>query len=112
MQDSGHTSHMYFLGFDSSTQSLTGQIIEVTGDNARLVWESALNFERDLPAYGTRHGMLPSDDPKVAEAPPAMWAKALEIMMARVAASGLELSRIAAVSGSAQQHGTVYLGDG
>lgn len=103
---------MFFLGFDSSTQSLTAQIIEVDGETSRLVWESALNFERDLPTYGTRHGTLPSDDPKVAEAPPAMWAKALELMMARVAASGLDLSRIAAVSGSAQQHGTVYLGEG
>jgi len=103
---------MYFLGFDSSTQSLTGQIVEVEGAHSRLVWESSLNFERDLPAYGTRHGITPSDDPKVAEAPPAMWAKALEIMMARVAASGIDLAGIAGVSGSAQQHGTVYLGEG
>ena len=108
---------MFFLGFDSSTQSLTAQLIEVRNSSGhpehdvRLVWESSLNFERDLPVFGTRHGVLPSDDPKVAEAPPAMWAKALEIMMARVAASGLDLSKIAAVSGSAQQHGTVYLGD-
>lgn len=103
---------MLFLGFDSSTQSLTAQVIEVEGEQARLVWESSLNFERDLPTYGTRHGQLPSDDPKRAEAPPAMWAKALELMMARLAASGLDLSEIAAVSGSAQQHGTVYLGEG
>lgn len=103
---------MLFLGFDSSTQSLTAQMIEVDGDAAQLVWESSLNFERDLPAYGTRHGIVPAADLKVAEAPPAMWAKALEIMMARVVASGLDLSKIAAVSGSAQQHGTVYLGDG
>lgn len=103
---------MFFLGFDSSTQSLTAQVIEVAGETSRLVWESALNFERDLPTYGTHHGTLPAADPKVAEAPPAMWAKALELMMARVAASGLDLSRIAAVSGSAQQHGTVYLGEG
>ena len=112
MQESGHTRGVFFLGFDSSTQSLTAQIVEVNGVNSRLVWESALNFERDLPAYGTRHGVVASADPTVAEAPPAMWAKALEIMMARVVASGLDLSQIAAVSGSAQQHGTVSLGDG
>lgn len=103
----------FYLGFDSSTQSLTAQIIEVDDvhTSARLVWESSLNFERDFPAYGTRRGVLPSADPRVAEAPPAMWAQALDVMMARVAASGLDLSKIAAVSGSAQQHGTVYLGD-
>jgi xylulokinase len=99
-----------FLGFDSSTQSLTAIVIDVDGDDrASLVWESQLNFEKDLPEFGTRHGVLPNDDPRVAEAPPAMWVAALEMMFGRLAASGLDLSRIAAISGSAQQHGTVYL---
>jgi xylulokinase len=102
---------MLFLGFDSSTQSLTAQIIEVVGDTASLVWESALNFDRDLPQYGTRHGVSPNADPRIVEAPPQMWADALDMMMARIAASDVDLSSIAAISGSAQQHGTVYLGD-
>jgi xylulokinase len=38
-----------------------------------------------------------------------MWVEALDIMMGRVARSGLDLTRIAAISGSAQQHGSVYL---
>ena len=38
-----------------------------------------------------------------------MWADALDLMMARVAASGVDLRAIAAISGSAQQHGSVYL---
>src|SRR5688572_29373443 len=38
-----------------------------------------------------------------------MWVAALEAMMRHVAESGLDLSRLAAISGSAQQHGSVYL---
>src|SRR5690242_18062429 len=38
-----------------------------------------------------------------------MWADALEAILGKVAASGLDVSRIAAISGSAQQHGSVYL---
>ena len=38
-----------------------------------------------------------------------MWVEALDLMMARLAGSGIDLSRLAAVSGSAQQHGSVYL---
>ncbi len=38
-----------------------------------------------------------------------MWAAALDLMMARLAASGLDLTQLSAISGSAQQHGSVYL---
>ena len=37
-----------------------------------------------------------------------MWVAALDEMMARVASS-IDVSRVAAVAGSAQQHGSVYL---
>ena len=37
-----------------------------------------------------------------------MWAEALDVLIGQLAASGLDLGRLAAVSGSAQQHGSVY----
>lgn len=98
-----------YLGLDASTQHLTLQAIDVESDEPRLVFEHATNFDRDLPAYGTRHGILPSDDPRVAVAPPLMWADALDRAMAAFARSGFDVSRVAAMSGSAQQHGSVYL---
>ena len=98
-----------YLGLDASTQHVTLQAIDVDSDAPRLVFEHTTNFDRDLPAYGTRYGILPSADPRVAVAPPLMWAEALDRAMAAFARSGLEVSRVAAVSGSAQQHGSVYL---
>ena len=79
-----------YLGLDASTQHLTLQAIDVDSDAPRLVFEHTTSFDRDLPAYGTRHGILPSDDPRVAVAPPLMWAEALDRAMAAFARSGLE----------------------
>jgi xylulokinase len=101
-----------YLGLDSSTQSLAAIVIEVDDRSARVVLDTSIAFDEALPQYGTRHGVLPNDDPGIAQSSPAMWADALDLMLARLTASGLDLSRLAAISGSAQQHGSVYLGAG
>jgi xylulokinase len=98
-----------YLGLDSSTQSLTAIVLDVERDACRIVFESSLSFDETLPRYGTRHGVLPHADPAVAQSSPVMWAEALDVMLARVARGGLDMSRLAAVSGSAQQHGSVYM---
>lgn len=102
-----------YLGFDSSTQSLTATVIDVTGDDRRIVFEHVLEFDAEFPEFGTSHGVVVSgDEGRTVTAPPAMWAAALDRMAAILAASGLDLSRIRAVTGSAQQHGSVYLAAG
>jgi len=98
-----------YLGFDCSTQSLSAVIVEIDGPRRAVVFERSLEFESALPAYGTRRGVLPTDDLRIAVSPPIMWAEALDRVMAAIAASGLDLSRLMAIAGSAQQHGSVYL---
>jgi xylulokinase len=98
-----------YLGLDSSTQSLSAIVLEVEGDSRRVVFESSIVFDDTFPEYQTHHGVLPSDDPTTAASPPLVWVAALELMMARLARSGVDLDRLAAISGSAQQHGSVYL---
>lgn len=97
-----------YLGLDSSTQSLTAVVVEIAGGGRRVVLETSLDFDEALPLYGTRHGVLPDLDPAVGVAPPLMWAEALDRMMARLARS-INVAQIAAIAGSAQQHGSVYL---
>jgi xylulokinase len=97
-----------YLGLDSSTQSLTAVVIQTDDNQRRVVLETSLNFDEILPHYGTRNGVLPDPDPAVGVAPPLMWADALEVMMARLA-DAIDVRQIAAISGSAQQHGSVYL---
>lgn len=98
-----------YLGLDSSTQSLSAVLIAVQDGRASLVWEHSFQFDTALPQFGTVHGVLPSDDPAVAVSSPQMWAEALDMMFAALASSGQDLSRLRAISGSAQQHGSVYL---
>jgi xylulokinase len=96
-----------YLGLDSSTQSLSAIIID--SDTRKVVFEDSLSFDVALPHYGTRHGVLPRTHPDEAMSSPVMWAEALDVMFGRLAAGGVNLRKIAAMSGSAQQHGSVYL---
>ena len=96
----------YYLGLDSSTQSLTAIVVD--SDSRRVVFEDSLAYDAALPQYGTDHGVLPRSEPDVAVSSPVMWAEALDLMIARIAGSGLDLRRLAGISGSAQQHGSVY----
>jgi xylulokinase len=98
-----------YLGLDASTQSLSAILIEVDGLRARVAWEHSLNFDESFPRFGTVHGVLPGDDPLVKVSSPVMWLEALEAMMGLVARSGIDLGRLRAMSGAAQQHGSVYL---
>ena len=102
-----------YLGFDSSTQSLTAIAIEVEGPSRRVVFQHSLDFDRDFPHYETTNGVLPHTDPLVATSSPLMWAEALDRMMGIIATgSGIDLSSVRAISGAAQQHGSVYLTTG
>ena len=75
-----------------------------------MVFHHSLNFDEELPHYGTRNGVLRHDDPLVVTSPPLMWVEALDVMMQRVSRErAFDPARIAAIGGCAQQHGTVYL---
>ena len=94
-----------YLGIDAGTQSLKAIVI---GEDAVLA-ESAVHFGRDLPRYGAPNGFLPGDDPAVRHADPRMWTEALELALQRLADAGANLADVRGISGSGQQHGSVYL---
>ena len=99
-----------YLGFDSSTQSLTATVIEIDGALRSVIATRTFQFDDALPAYGTQRGVLPARDGAVVHAPPLMWAEALEIMFdALTREHDIDWSQLRAISGSAQQHGSVYL---
>jgi xylulokinase len=96
-----------FLGLDSSTQSLSAVIIDL--DSRKVVYEKSLNFDRALPHYGTENGVLPHRDPLVKHSSPLLWAEALDLLFATMKREDVALGEILAISGSGQQHGSVYL---
>lgn len=95
------------LGLDSSTQSLTGVVIDL--DTHTIPYTASINFTEELPQYHTRDGILRTDDPTVVHAPPLMWLEALDNLFAMMRKDGVPLDQIVSISGSGQQHGSVYL---
>ena len=98
-----------FLGLDSSTQSLSAVVIDL--DKQKVIYEKSLNFDRALPKFKTRNGVLPNRDPLVKHSRPLLWAAALDLLFAGMVEDRVPLRDVLAVSGSGQQHGSVYLND-
>ena len=67
------------LGLDLSTQQLMCTIID---EEHTIVFEEAINFDRDLPEYQSTHGAIVNDN--VATAPTIMWVKALDKLLEKL----------------------------
>lgn len=95
-----------FLGLDASTQGLKATLIDGHG---RLQHETAVQFDVDLPEFKTQGGVHRQPDGLTVTAPPLMWVAALDLLLERMKHAKAPLARVAAISGSGQQHGSVYL---
>lgn len=98
---------MLTLGIDSSTQGVKAVVWDVAA--GKVVFSAAVNYGRDLPQYGSPDGFLPNADVLVRHADPRMWVEGLELVLAKLQASGCPMGDIAAIGGDAQQHASVYL---
>ena len=88
-----------FLGLDLSTQQFKAVII---AEDMSVFHESAVNFTKDLPQYGTTNGVIIGPRPGEVTSPVAMWVRALDLLMERAQASGVDTSRVVAISGAGQ----------
>lgn len=106
MSDSENTSQSpLYLGFDSSTQSLKATAVD---QDLNIVYETTINFEADLPEFETKAGVHHGGDGLTVTSPAIMWVAAFDLLLDRMKADGFEFGRVAALSGSGQQHGSVY----
>lgn len=103
------SSDPLFLGLDSSTQSLKAMAIDA---KLNVVYERIVNFDTDLPEFKTEGGAHHHDDGLTVTAPAMMWVAALDLLLEQMIGDGFEFGRVAAISGSGQQHGSVYLRNG
>jgi xylulokinase len=86
---------------------LTGIIID--DDSLNIVIKVTINYDRDLPYYKTQNGVYISEDGKQVYSNPLMWIKALDNLISILQKIKFPLNDIKVISGSAQQHGTIYL---
>ncbi|MGB1129740.1 MAG: carbohydrate kinase, partial [Haloferula sp.] len=99
---------MYSLGIDSSTQSCSAIVIDPAA--GKVIAEASINFGERLPDYGAPSGFIPDGADGEVHSDPRMWLDALELLLEELAGK-CELSKVSAVSGAGQQHGSVYLND-
>ena len=98
----------YYLGLDSSTQSLKAMVIDPSA--GQIVASSSVNFGQELPAYGCPEGVLANPDPLVKHSPPLMWLAALDLVLTKLQLTGVDMRAIRAISGAGQQHVPVRSG--
>ncbi len=96
-----------FLGIDCSTQSLTGIVID--SNSTKIITKIIINYDKDLSHFRTQNGVHISEDEKVVYSTPLMWVEALDLLFEKLLKSNVPIKNIKAISGSGQQHGTVYL---
>ncbi|XP_065214993.1 xylulose kinase [Planococcus citri] len=94
-----------YLGLDFSTQQLKGIIV---GEDLNVLLEESVEFDSVLPEFRTHKGVIHSKDGRTITTPTIMWVKAMDVLLDKLQVAGADFGKIAAVSGSAQQHGTVY----
>lgn len=110
MEDLSLPRDSLFLGFDSSTQSLKATVLDF---NLNIVVSEIIHFDSELPHYKTKDGVF--RDPFISGrivSPTLMWVEALDLLLQKLSKSNLDFGKIAAVSGSGQQHGSVYWRNG
>ena len=95
-----------FLGLDLSTQGLKAALID---SGLNTAYERSVNFDDDLPEFETEGGVRHHADGLTVTAPSIMWVAALDMLLDAMAAESVPLARVVAVSGSGQQHGSVWL---
>ena len=61
-----------------------------------------------LTSHRTQGGVQRHDDKRTVTAPPLMWVKAVDLALEKLKLTGLDFAQVAAISGSGQQHGSVY----
>ena len=96
-----------FAGLDVSTQGCKLVVIDPVASSVRHV--DHIDYDRDLPHYGTRQGAVPGLGEGVSESDPRMWIEAVDRLLGRIPETDAAPSRIRCLSVSGQQHGLVAL---
>lgn len=76
--------------------------------NLTIVSSAAVHFDSELPHYKTKDGVYrdPVENGRIVS-PTLMWVEALDLILDKLK-SKLDFGKVVAISGSGQQHGSVY----
>ncbi|KAF9515738.1 hypothetical protein BS47DRAFT_1341664 [Hydnum rufescens UP504] len=72
-----------------------------------IICERIVHFDRDIPHYGTQNGSIAGSDGEIT-CPVALWIESVDLLLSRFESASVNFGEVVAVSGAAQQHGSVY----
>lgn len=93
------SSDVLFLGLDLSTQQLKAILLN---KHSRVIHQTAVHFDRDLPHHGTTNGAIQGPDKGEVTSPVQMWLEAVDLLFVRLHEAGVDLGAVVAVSGAGQ----------
>lgn len=96
-----------FAGLDVSTQSC--KLVVIDPEIGEVCYVDRIDYDRDLPHYGTEEGAVAGLGEGVSESDPRMWIEAIELLLGRLREAGPYVRRVRCISVSGQQHGLVAL---
>ncbi|CAG8630486.1 17651_t:CDS:2 [Acaulospora morrowiae] len=92
-----------YMGFDLSTQQLKLTVID---EDSKIVLEDSVHFDKELRHYGTLNGVVA--DGCIVTSPVLMWVESVDLLLHKLKSQGFPFNKVKAISGAAQQHGSVY----
>lgn len=92
--------------FESSYSSEL-KVVAIDG-GLNVVHQNNVQFDSELPEFRTQGGVHIHADRLTVTSPVLMWVKALDLLLDKMKRAGLDFSRVRALSGSGQQHGSVF----
>ncbi|HWO88666.1 MAG TPA: FGGY family carbohydrate kinase, partial [Gemmatimonadales bacterium] len=95
-----------FAGLDVSTQGCKLVVVSTSGAPVHV---DRVDYDRDLPQFGTVEGTVSGLCEGCSESDPRMWIEAARMLLGRLRQAGVPASAIRCISVSGQQHGLVAL---
>lgn len=81
----------------------------VIASDLAVISEAKVDFDADFGAkYGVKKGVRINEDEGEVFQPVAMWVEAVDLVLSRLREKGCPMGRIKGISGSGQQHSSVY----
>uniref|UniRef100_A0A8C5PM27 Xylulose kinase n=1 Tax=Leptobrachium leishanense TaxID=445787 RepID=A0A8C5PM27_9ANUR len=100
---------IHFTGLPGAVSSIRVSLkVIAVNEHLHVVYEDNVQFDKDLPEFRTQGGVHVQDDKLTVTSPVLMWVKALDLILERMKTARFDFSKVKVLSGSGQQHGSVY----
>uniref|UniRef100_A0A8C5DTC5 Xylulose kinase n=3 Tax=Gouania willdenowi TaxID=441366 RepID=A0A8C5DTC5_GOUWI len=78
------------------------------GADLCVVHQECVHYDSELPQYRTEGGVHIHEDRLTVTSPVLMWVQALDLLLEKLQGAGFNFSAVRALSGSGQQHSSVF----